>query len=766
MTAYQLVSCFRSPCSNNCRIMSTFLFPSVQHWFKVVLFGLLLGMAGSRQVQAAVVEATTTNASGISPIWAALYGAQDVDPNADPDGDGLSNRQEAIAGTDPFDSRSAPRISLFTVTNKTAQVRIFGALGKRYELQASEAVCGNSVSNWLTEVAMVARTNPIVTLTAPALAPAKFFRVVVSDVDTDGDGLTDWEEYQLGLDPLNAFSNGQTDAQGRPINDYVYAMRRFNLQPRSYGPGDAAIGGSLVLITTQDATGTGLTGQYFMFSSPDYTNTVNFNPANLFLTTNDAVIDFRWGPASTPNLSNISFTVRWTGQVQPQFSETYFFETRTDDGAKLWVNDQLLVDKWQYQGNTSWTNAISLVAGVRYNIRMEYFNGAGAARAQLFWYSPSQPRQIVPSARLYPSSDGYAPSAVTSPLTAVGFLGQPFGYTITGANSPLSYTATNLPPGLSLNPTNGVISGIPNLAGDFKVTIGVSNSAGASTSDLDLRIFDTGSSVTREVWTGVAGTSVTNIPIHSPASATNTLGTLEGISNFGNNYGERIRGYLTAPVTGNYYFWLAANNAAELWISNDDEPANKVRRAYVTKPTQARQWSLQPNQRSPWLALKAGQRYYIEILHKAAISADHWAVGWLLDPIGTNTIPAGVVPGYVLAPYTNSAGSAIAGTLYSANMLAQPGANSSGVGSATLRLSADESQAVLKCTYSGLSSPETAKHIHADTYQAKNLQGQIVFDIDAATPQPDGSYIWTIVPSGPLSTADLVEIIKEGKDYR
>jgi len=56
------------------------------------------------------------------------------------------------------------------------------------------------------------------------------------------------------------------------------------------------------------------------------------------------------------------------------------------------VNDQLLVDKWQVQGTTSWTNAITLQAGVRYNLRMEYFNRGGGARAQLYWYSLSQPR--------------------------------------------------------------------------------------------------------------------------------------------------------------------------------------------------------------------------------------------------------------------------------------------------------------------------------------------------------------------------------------
>ena len=704
----------------------------------------------------------------MSPVWESLYGAQGVDPNADPDGDGLSNWQEAIAGTDPFNASSAPRMSMFVITNKSAQARILGALGKLYELQGSETVCAIGSSNaWITEASLVARTNPIVMLTASASLPMKFFRVRISDVDTDGDGLTDWEEYQLGLDPLNAFSNGQKDSNGKPLNDFQYAMRRLNFQPRTYGLGDSVTKPDLYLYAKDLSDGTGLTGQYYTNSSRTYTNVANFNPTNLFWVTNDAVVDFRWGPALNPNLSNKFCSVRWTGQVRPQFTEAYVFETKTDDGVKLWVNDQLLIDSWQYQGTTTWTNTINLTADVRYNIRMEYYNYGANARAHLFWHSDSQPRQIIPAARLYPSAGGYAPSAVTTPLNAIAFLGQPFTYSIQAANTPLSYEVTNLPSGLAFDSTNNVIAGIPNVAGTFVIGINVSNIVGVGTSLLNLQVIDTGSAVSREVWTGVTGTSVTNIPVNSPASVSNTLGSLEGISNFGDNYGERVRGYLTAPVNGNYYFWISANNSAELWISNDSEPVNKVRRAFITKGTTTpRVWNLQAKQRSPWLALKAGQRYYLEILHKAGIgTGDHWSVGWVQDPAGTNTVPAGIVPGYVLSPYSDPSNAAIAGTLYSANMLAQPGIISSGVGSATLRLSPDETQAILKFSYSGLSAPVTAKHIHADTYQARNLQGQIVFDIDAATPQPDGSYIWQIVPSGVLTTADLVEIIKEGKAY-
>ncbi len=743
--------------------MSKIRLGSLSRLFKVAGFGLILVAAGLGSAQVPAVSG-----NGISPVWEALYGAQGVDPNADPDHDGLSNREEAIAGTDPFSAASAPRMSVFVITNKSAQVRIMGALGKRYELQSSEVICGNGTTNtWFTEASLVARTNPMVTLSASATTPMKFFRVRISDVDTDGDGLTDWEEYQLGLDPLNAFSNGQKDVNGKPLNDYAYAMRQLNFQPRTYGLGDTMPKPDLLIYAKDFSDGTGLTGQYYTNSSRTYTNVANFNPANLVLTTNDTVIDFRWGPALNPNLSNEFYSVRWTGQVLPQFTEPYVFETRTDDGVKLWVNDQLLIDSWQYQGATTWTNTISLTAGVRYNIRMDYYNNGASAQAHLYWHSDRQPRQVIPAAALYPSAAGYAPSAVTTPLDAIAFLGQPFTYAIQAANTPLSYEVTNLPPGLVFDSTNNIITGIPGIAGTFVISINVSNIVGVGTSELNLQVIDTGSSVTREIWSGVPGTSVTNIPLNSPASSSNTLGTLEGIANFGDNYGERIRGYLTAPVSGNYYFWISANNSAELWISNDEEPVNKVRRAYITKGTTTpRTWSLQSSQRSPWLALKAGQPYYIEILHKAGTgSGDHWSVGWLQDPIGTNTVPAGIVPGYVLSPFTPPSGAAIPGTLYSANMLAQPGIVSSGVGSGSLRLSPDETQAILKFSYGGLSSPVTAKHIHADTYKAKNQQGQIVFDIDAATPEADGSYIWTIAPSGPLTIADLVEIIKEGKAY-
>src|SRR5262249_53614860 len=157
--------------------------------------------------------------------------------------------------------------------------------------------------------------------------------------------------------------------------------------------------------------------------------------------------------------------------------------------------------------------------------------------------------------RLFPTNVIQAPTSVTTPLNAYAFLGQFFSLTNTAANLGTISSISGLPPGIT-NAGGGVISGVPNLAGTFPVMVTASNTLGVAASVVLLQVIDTGTSVVREVWTGVPGTSVASIPVNTPATFTNTLGTLEGITGFGTNYGERIRGFFTAPTTGNYYFWI------------------------------------------------------------------------------------------------------------------------------------------------------------------------------------------------------------------
>jgi hypothetical protein len=140
-------------------------------------------------------------------------------------------------------------------------------------------------------------------------------------------------------------------------------------------------------------TGTGLRGRY-------YDNT---NFTSQFINRVDGTVNFNWGSGSPGSgMGTNTFSIRWNGEVQPQFSETYTFYTRTDDGARLWVNGQQLINKWVDQGATEWSGTISLTANQRYSIQMEYYENGGSASAQLSWSSSSLNKQIIPASQLYP----------------------------------------------------------------------------------------------------------------------------------------------------------------------------------------------------------------------------------------------------------------------------------------------------------------------------------------------------------------------------
>ncbi|WP_420597548.1 NPCBM/NEW2 domain-containing protein [Deinococcus sp.] len=141
--------------------------------------------------------------------------------------------------------------------------------------------------------------------------------------------------------------------------------------------------------------GSGLTGDYY--DNQDFTGTK--------VTRIDATVDKNFGAAApVAGIAPNSYSVRWTGQVQPKYSETYTFTTTADDGVRLMVNGQVLVDNWVNQGPTSKSGTIALKAGVKYDIRLEYYQASSGASVKLEWQSGSQTRQVVPQSQLSPLS--------------------------------------------------------------------------------------------------------------------------------------------------------------------------------------------------------------------------------------------------------------------------------------------------------------------------------------------------------------------------
>jgi hypothetical protein len=122
----------------------------------------------------------------------------------------------------------------------------------------------------------------------------------------------------------------------------------------------------------------------------------------LLLTRKDPGINFNWGAAApAAGVPADNFSVRWTGELEVPFTSSWTFTSNCDDWVRLWVNDQLLFDKWGQQSGVEWAATIDLVAGQKYSIVMEYHENTGDARAILYWNSPSwltpyQPKQIIP----------------------------------------------------------------------------------------------------------------------------------------------------------------------------------------------------------------------------------------------------------------------------------------------------------------------------------------------------------------------------------
>ncbi|HTH48741.1 MAG TPA: immunoglobulin domain-containing protein [Candidatus Limnocylindria bacterium] len=105
-------------------------------------------------------------------------------------------------------------------------------------------------------------------------------------------------------------------------------------------------------------------------------------------------------------------------------------------------------------------------------------------------------------------------------------------------------------------------------------------------------------------------------------------------SNLDDSSGSRLRGYLLAPQTGFYTFWIAADDNGTLFLSQDENPAGAEYIAECPYYVASRQWDYFDTQQSEPIYLLAGQRYYLEAHFKEADGPDHGAIGWQL-PSGT-----------------------------------------------------------------------------------------------------------------------------------
>ena len=567
--------------------------------FQAVAVGLFSYLISAGVLRAGV----DLNGNGMSDVWESVFHAQALAPNADADGDGVTNLQESIAGTDPFNANSKLKVTQVDSAAGNITLHWPSVTGKRYQVYSS-----TNLTSWVAVGGLLAGTGNELTATVAKGSSPNFFRVNVSDIDTDNDGLSDWEEIQVGLDPNKASTDGTN-------NDYNRVV--------------AALQATSTTVTVSET-----------------------DPVQ----TQDGM---------TPG----SFAIARSGRLDP--------------------------------------------VTVTYNLSGTALSGTD--------YQPLPGMATLPF--------GFGPATVQV--------------------TPISGSTTTRTLTMNLNPAPG------------SYQLGTPSSA-----TMLIPPQPSGTQVVQDIWTNIAGTLVSSIPLNTKPNSSRLLNTLENPSSapLGTNYGTRIRGYFTAPSTGNYTFWIASDDQSELWISDDDQPASLTKRASVTGATASREWTKYPEQKSRLLALTAGQKYYYEVYQKNGGAPENLAVGWL-KPGQSGSAPSEIIgaTSNTVAPFLPIVHLPDGSTLYFANMVPASGVTSTASGSATLQLAADETHAVLNLDYTNLGSGFTAAHIHGPANPGQS--GGILFDIDTATPQPDGSFVWTFTQVGTYSPSDIVGFIKAGSTY-
>ncbi|MGP3974180.1 alpha-L-fucosidase [Streptomyces sp. 8N114] len=147
---------------------------------------------------------------------------------------------------------------------------------------------------------------------------------------------------------------------------------------------------------TAEGSGTGLKAEIFdndqLSGSPKVTRT-------------DPTINNAWRFRGSPaeNIPTDHFSTRWTGTIEPRYSEKYQFTTVSDDTARVWIDGKLVIDNTTPHNQAVDKAAVDLQAGKKYAIKVEHTEQTGEAYMKLLWSSPNTPQQIVPKSQLSPN---------------------------------------------------------------------------------------------------------------------------------------------------------------------------------------------------------------------------------------------------------------------------------------------------------------------------------------------------------------------------
>ena len=174
------------------------------------------------------------------------------------------------------------------------------------------------------------------------------------------------------------------------------------------------------------AGGTGLQGDYFS----------DMNLTTFWFTRLDPYVDWSTDSMPDPRLpaQHQAFSARWTGFVVADYTETYTFYIGVDDGCRLWVNNQLVIDAWHDQV-AEVSGQLAMTAGQAVPLKVEFYQNGGRWDCHLRWSSNSTPKAVIPTQSLFPPGSsggggGTGPTITTQPANVTMTAGQTATFTV------------------------------------------------------------------------------------------------------------------------------------------------------------------------------------------------------------------------------------------------------------------------------------------------------------------------------------------------
>jgi hypothetical protein len=135
----------------------------------------------------------------------------------------------------------------------------------------------------------------------------------------------------------------------------------------------------LCLLARQAWAQSGLKGDYYLGTNFEQKAFSRIDPA----------IRFNWDRRSPgQGLSRSYYSIRWTGKLLAPVTGAYIFFAKVNDGIRVWVGNQLVLDSWQLNAYKHYTGRIVLEAGHYYDLRVDYFNAIEWGEIELYWKPP------------------------------------------------------------------------------------------------------------------------------------------------------------------------------------------------------------------------------------------------------------------------------------------------------------------------------------------------------------------------------------------